>query len=126
MTPCMRLRPDTVHALERGKALFNAGSWFEAHEVWEDAWREEQGEARLLLQGLIQVAAGYLKAAQGRPSGAVRLFGAGLSKLSGLPEGLCHLSLARFCDGVSQSLAEARLWEAGRRPGIAATAPRLE
>jgi predicted metal-dependent hydrolase len=126
MISAVRLRPDTARALERGKALFNDGSWFEAHEAWEDAWREEGGEVRLLLQGLIQVAAGYLKAAQGRPSGAVKLLAAGLSKLSGLPEGLGGLSLARFCDGVARSLTEARLWEAGQGPGIAAPAPRLE
>ena len=35
---------------------FNAREFFEAHEVWEDVWRDEQGPARQYYQGLIQVA----------------------------------------------------------------------
>jgi predicted metal-dependent hydrolase len=52
-------------SLEEGRALFNAGRFFEAHERWEEAWLVETGAARLLLQGLIQVAAGFLKTGAG-------------------------------------------------------------
>jgi uncharacterized protein len=121
-----RLPADSALALDRGKALYNAGLYFEAHEAWEDAWRAEAGEARQLLQGLIQVAAGYLKASQGLPGGAVRLLEAGLSRLSGLPEGAGGLALARFREGVGRDLCEARLWEAGERSGLGAAPPRLE
>jgi uncharacterized protein len=51
-------RPATHRALEQGRTLFNQGCFFEAHEAWEAAWLHEEGELRLLLQGLIQVAAG--------------------------------------------------------------------
>jgi uncharacterized protein len=69
----MTLRPETALALERGRVLYNAARYYEAHEVWEEAWLGEQGEARLLLQGLIQVAAGYFKAlAHRRPGGSAR------------------------------------------------------
>src|SRR5512145_2639201 len=51
--------------LERGVALFNDGSFFEAHDVWEDAWRESEGDVRLFLQGLIQIAAGFVKLQRG-------------------------------------------------------------
>ena len=54
--------PSTPGALRRGAALFDKGRFWDAHEAWEEAWLEEDGEVRLLLQGLIQVAAGYHKA----------------------------------------------------------------
>lgn len=119
--------PVTELALERGRALFNEGCFFEAHEVWEAAWLHEKGELRLLLQGLIQVAAGYVKAFQDpRPAGSVRLLGAGLAKLAGLQDGLAGLALAAFRERVGRSLLEARRWAAGETPGLdRALAPRL-
>jgi predicted metal-dependent hydrolase len=120
--------PATKLALERGRALFNQGCFFEAHEAWEAGWLHEEGELRRLLQGLIQVAAGYVKAFRDlKPAGSTRLLGAGLAKLAGLPDGLAGLSLGEFREGVGRSLAEVRRWAAGERPGLDRTlAPRLE
>jgi uncharacterized protein len=72
----------TGAALDEGCRRFDAGRWFDAHEVWEDAWRLEVGDVRLLLQGVIQVAAAFHKGlVQRRPAGMVRLLDAGLAKL---------------------------------------------
>ena len=124
----MALRPETELALERGRALYNAARYFEAHEAWEAAWLGEEGEARQLLQGLIQVAAGYFKAfAHRRPGGSARLLGAGLDKLARFPEGFAGLSLASFRERVALSLVEVRRWSAGERSGPdAVLAPPLE
>src|ERR1700737_1327971 len=46
------LAPATVQALSRGAALFDAGLFWESHEAWEAAWLVEQGDARVLRQGL--------------------------------------------------------------------------
>jgi len=35
---------------------FNICDFFEAHEVWEELWQEEQGESKKFYQGLIQAA----------------------------------------------------------------------
>jgi hypothetical protein len=70
-------------SLEAGRALFNGGRFFEAHERWEAAWLVETGPSRLLLQGLIQIAAGFLKARQGRAAGAARLLESGVEKVAG-------------------------------------------
>jgi predicted metal-dependent hydrolase len=75
---------DTAGRLERGRALFNAGRYFDAHEVWEEAWLTERGDTRLFLQALIQVAAGCHKAGQGKAEGCARLLAAGLEKLGPL------------------------------------------
>jgi predicted metal-dependent hydrolase len=71
--------------LAEGVARFNAGRWYEAHEVWEEAWRQEAGERRWLLQGLILVAAGWLKRQAGRSEGARTLFCRALDRLESLP-----------------------------------------
>jgi uncharacterized protein len=118
--PVAFLSPAARRALEEGVRQFDAGRWFEAHEVWEDAWRVEAGAVKLLLQGLIQVAAGFHKGlVQGRPAGMVRLLGAGLAKLehSG---GLGLLDLDSFLGDVSPWAEAARRWaEEGERPALA-------
>jgi predicted metal-dependent hydrolase len=100
--------------LAEGVALFNAGHWYEAHEVWEHAWKRESGERRGLLQGLILVAAGWLKREAGRAEGARTLFTRALERLEPLPA---------FCEGVDVGVLvpQVRHWrEAGAsaRPGL--------
>ncbi len=79
--------------LEEGIALFNHREFFEAHEVWEDRWNEEAGDARRFLQGLIQIAAGLLKIQTGTPTGAMKLLGAGSEKLKPLGSSFCGVDL---------------------------------
>jgi predicted metal-dependent hydrolase len=68
-------------AIERGRAAFNRGEFFDAHEVWEEAWHGLAGSERVLVQGLIQVAAGlhHLQSHRHRP--AARLLAKGADKL---------------------------------------------
>ncbi|HYH97099.1 DUF309 domain-containing protein [Hyalangium sp.] len=79
------MNSDFHECLAEGVALFNAGRWYEAHEFWEEAWRQESGARRGLLQGLIQVAAGWLKHQEGRTEGARTLFTRALERLEPLP-----------------------------------------
>jgi predicted metal-dependent hydrolase len=110
----MALSRQTEERLARGRELFNSGLYFEAHEAWEDAWREETGPVRLTLHGLIQVAAGLHKATrQNQPKGCVRLLEMGLEKLRGVPEDSCGFALKEFREAVGQALERARAWRAG-------------
>ena len=70
-----------VSALERGACLFNRGQFFEAHDVWEEVWKRERGDRRLLLHGLIQAAAAYVKWQRGEPSGTAKLLQRASEKL---------------------------------------------
>jgi uncharacterized protein len=104
----------TAAALRRGAALFDAARFWEAHEAWEEAWLEEDGEVRQFLQGLIQVAAGYHKATvQLQPNGCVKLLRSGLDKLEPLPAEFHGVSLERFIPEVLRTLDEARRWQSG-------------
>ena len=114
----MPLSRQTEDRLARGRALFNSGLYFEAHETWEDAWREETGAVRLTLHGLIQVAAGLHKATrQNQPKGCVRLLSMGLEKLRRVPGDSCGFALEEFRAAVGEALEEARRWESGE-PGL--------
>jgi predicted metal-dependent hydrolase len=119
---------DLQRCLERGRALFNQGQFWEAHEAWEEAWVDHEDDAvRLLLQGLIQVAAGCHKGVvQQNARGAVRLLGSALEKLVPHQDGALGLRLDRFRQEVGQLRERARAWEAGGEPLTRASCPSLD
>jgi predicted metal-dependent hydrolase len=82
----------------RGRRLFDAGEFFEAHEAWEERWRVATDRAdRELLQGLIQVAAAFHKLlVMGSADAASRLLAKGLAKLDALPAHVLDMNLAAF------------------------------
>jgi uncharacterized protein len=53
-----RVKGGVKGAVKRGVLVFNAGLFFEYHELLEDHWRAETGDRKRFLQGLIQVAVG--------------------------------------------------------------------
>lgn len=87
----------------RGIAHFNAGEFFEAHEVWEELWLVAREPEKTFLQGLIQVAAAFHHHVRENARGATSLLAAGIAKLQGFPED--HRGIA-----VSDFRAEAKSW----------------
>ena len=124
----MVLQEQTRRAIHKGLELFNAGQFWEAHEAWEAAWLVEDGDVRQMLQGLIQVAAGYFKAlVQRRPRAAAKLLASGLAKLDPIPDSLAALRLEPLRRAVATTIDEAHGWERGERDGIGpASVPRIE
>jgi predicted metal-dependent hydrolase len=126
MSP-LDLRPETRSALARGRVLYLAGRYFEAHEAWEEAWRVETGQVRALLQGLIQVAAGFVKGLRdARPAGAVKLFEAAEQRLSQFPEVFAGVALGPFRAELATATEAARRWRDGQARRLEAGAPRLD
>lgn len=70
-------------ALARADALGAEGRYFDAHEELEAFWLKAEGDEKLLLQGLIQVAAGLhrLKLDPSKTDGAFYLLDRGREKL---------------------------------------------
>ena len=68
--------------LAPGRAAFNRGEFFAAHELWEDVWHDLAGDERVLVQGLIQIAAGLHHLQRGRTGAAARVLSRGVSKLA--------------------------------------------
>ena len=81
------LTPEARCALmAQGRAAFNAGQFYEAHEFWEEVWNVIDDPDRKFVQGLIQIATGLHKLAAGRRDVATTLFHKALTKLDGPPE----------------------------------------
>jgi len=91
--------PTLAGALEFAAALFDAGLFFEVHEVLEPHWREAAGDSREVLQGLIQIAVGYQHLVNGNARGARALLGEGLRRVQG--RRLLGVTLAAFADGAA-------------------------
>ena len=58
----------------RGLEEFNRGEYFEAHELLELAWNEDQSPARELYRAILQVGVAYLQIERGNFNGALKMF----------------------------------------------------
>jgi predicted metal-dependent hydrolase len=58
----------------RGLEEFNRGDYFEAHELLELAWNEDQSPARELYRAVLQVGVAYLQIERGNYNGALKMF----------------------------------------------------
>jgi predicted metal-dependent hydrolase len=70
---------------QRGIRLFNARRFYDAHEVWEDVWREAAGMEKKFLQGLIQAAVALHHQSTGNGVGACSLMERARKNLAGCP-----------------------------------------
>lgn len=69
-----RARMPDYHPLYlQGVAYFNECEYFEAHEVWEDLWGEEEGSDKKFYQGLIQAAVALHHFGNGNIRGAKKV-----------------------------------------------------
>jgi len=82
--------------IQEGIRLFNEEYFFEAHEVLEEVWRQEHGEPRLFLQGLIQVCAAYHHFQNGNFAGAITLLQRGADKMRRYPPQYLGIDVARL------------------------------
>ncbi len=80
--PPGRLHTSLEETLRSAATLFDAGLYFEVHELLEPDWRQAAGEAREALQGLIQIAVGYQHLANGNVPGAEALLAEGAGRLA--------------------------------------------
>lgn len=84
--------------LAEGVRRFNVHEFWHAHEEWELLWLKAEGDEKLFLQGLIQLAAAYHHVQRGTHRGALRLFDASLRKLSRFPNGYLGVDRAEAVD----------------------------
>lgn len=106
--------PDQEKRIFReGLDAFNSLHFFEAHEHWEEVWLETPAPEKMLLQGLIQVAAGFHHYTRDNTQGARNLLRAGLAKLELAPPAYRGLEL----DPLRQTVRKWVAWlEAGNFP----------
>jgi pSer/pThr/pTyr-binding forkhead associated (FHA) protein len=90
----------------QGIEHFNAGRYFDAHEIWEEIWLHSSGETKVFYQMLIQAAVCLHHYERGNSRGARGMHGNVVEKLSRLPSVFMSLDLVEFARSFNDSLAE--------------------
>jgi uncharacterized protein len=80
----------------QGIAYFNACEFFEAHEVWEDLWKNYSGDLRLFYKGLIQAAVALHHFGNGNLRGARKVYFSSRNYLHAYRPICCGLDVDRF------------------------------
>lgn len=90
-----------VEGYRRGLHLFNERNFYDAHEVWEDVWRESQGPEKKFLQGLIQVAVAFHHHSTGNTVGACSLLARAGKNLAEYPDEFRGISVPALLDALA-------------------------
>jgi hypothetical protein len=90
--------PSLAETLDAAGALFDAGLYFEVHELLEPCWFRALGREREALQGLIQIAVGFQHLVNGNRRGALGLLHDGAAKVAA--GALADRSLTDFAAGA--------------------------
>ncbi|HEY3960988.1 MAG TPA: DUF309 domain-containing protein [Gaiellaceae bacterium] len=93
---------------QRGLALARAGSYFEAHEALEAAWRTCADEERDFFQGLVHVVVSAYQRGRGRPVAAERQRVKALRRLAPYAPSHRGLDVAALLAALDRSEADVR------------------
>lgn len=94
--------PSLETVLDEAADLFDAGLYFEVHELLESYWVRAQGSEQDILRGLIQVAVGFHHLWNGNLAGARSLLDEGSARLLG--RALAGREVGSFAVAVRQVL----------------------
>lgn len=81
---------------EQGIQFFNERDYFEAHEVWEQAWNGTSGQRHQFYHGLIQMAVALVHMQRGNRLGVEKVFERAIERWAGLPDRFLGLDLRGF------------------------------
>lgn len=88
---CAQPLPDLARqAIER----FNAGQYYEQHDLLELLWAQTEGEIRELYRAILQVGIAYYHITQGNRVGALKMLKRASRWLEGLPDHCQGVDLA--------------------------------
>jgi predicted metal-dependent hydrolase len=90
----------------QGIAYFNACEFFEAHEVWEELWKEYSGDLRLFYKGLIQAAVALHHFGNGNIRGARKVYGSSRGYLAEYQPTCQGLDVEKFLGELDACFAE--------------------
>jgi len=105
----LQLTEDQAREFKRGIELFNQRKYWEAHEVWEQIWKQRQEDSRIFFQAIIQAAAAYYRVTQ-RPSyvGALNNFEKAFQKLEAFPDEFLGVDVERLRRAIFDGFEEVK------------------
>jgi len=89
-------------ATEAARAAWDAGLFFEVHEILEPVWLEASGAHKIALQGLIMAGAALHHLTQSNTAGAAGLLREAAQRLRDSQAGWPPLALGPFADGLAK------------------------
>jgi predicted metal-dependent hydrolase len=98
--------PDYDPLYLQGIAYFNACEFFEAHEVWEDLWKNYSGDLRLFYKGLIQSAVALHHFGNGNIRGARKVYRSSRGYLEKYGQTCVGMDLQKFLAEFDACFAE--------------------
>ena len=111
---------------DRGIEEFNRGEYFEAHDTWEELWRDTRSEQRLFYQGLIQAAVGLYHLSCRNLNGAERQLGKAIEKLGRYPSAHHGIDTQGLIEALRIHAAEVGRRKLGESdPGAGAAPPAI-
>jgi len=96
------MTPGNADRFQLGIRHFNAREFYDAHEVWEDVWRESRGMEKRFLQGLIQAAVALHHHSTGNVVGACSLMARARRNLAGCPAEFGEIRLAELLQALGE------------------------
>lgn len=90
-----------------GIALFNQHAFFEAHEIWEELWKDAEGDTKRFYQGLIQCAVSLEHMRRGNTAGARIVFGRCQKRFAAFPQVYLGVDIAALMEATARALAPA-------------------
>ena len=98
----MRRTPDEIDAVfARGVELARSGSYFDAHEAFEEAWRAASPEERDFFQGLVHVVVAWYQGNRGKRIGCERQLAKAHRRLKRYAPAHRGIDVARVLDQVA-------------------------
>lgn len=94
--------PDFLEAIE----LFNKGYYWEAHENWQELWRDQSGRGKSFTEAFVQLAEGYSFVTKGKIDTAIYLFGKVLKKFQEFKKVQCKISIPELINSTEKILEE--------------------
>jgi predicted metal-dependent hydrolase len=108
-------QPEFQARLAEGIRLFNQRNFFEAHEIWEQEWKEAEGVGRIFYQGMIQAAVALHHIQRGNYAGAISVYLKALPKLANFPPVWMGIQLDQFRSELERYFISRRQAPAIRR-----------
>ncbi|NJP07226.1 MAG: DUF309 domain-containing protein [Chloroflexaceae bacterium] len=105
-----------------GIRLFNAQSFWHAHEAWEECWHEAEEPDATFYKGIIQAAAALVHWQRGNLRGLHRNWAKSQDKLDTLPTTHLGLDLVAFRGVMDAFIAACDAGETGIVPSITLSA----
>lgn len=91
-----------------GTKLFNGGFFWEAHEEWQEVWREQVGEGKVFVEAFVQMAEAYSFVKLGKVNPAIYLFEKSLKRFGEYERIRCSVLLCALVSDIKNTLENLR------------------